>query len=183
VTQQKFFEKVLRALDRLEIPYMIGGSVGAMLYGEPRMTNDMDVVIELPLRKISPLADEFSTEEFYFPPTEAVENDVKRRGQFNIIHVESGSKVDMIIKKATEFAQEEFARKRPVTFSRTFEAFSASPEDIIISKLTYYDEGESEKHLEDIRGMLRVSGEAIDRTYIERWARTLGLQKHWSKLV
>lgn len=179
MTQQEFFEQVLTALQGLEIPFMVTGSVGAMLYGEPRMTNDMDVVVEMPMDKADALAHKFSSDEFYFPPVEAVQDDIRRRGQFNILHVESGSKVDLIIKKDTELARMEFTRMRSVPFSEGMNTLSASPEDIIIAKLRYYDEGGSEKHIRDIRGMLRVSGDDIDRDYVAKWVEKLGVAEHW----
>jgi hypothetical protein len=182
VTQREFFEKVLSAFAELDTAYMIAGSVGAMLYGEPRMTNDMDVVVELPIGKAGALAERFKGEAFYFPPLEVVQNEVRRRGQFNIIHVESGSKVDVIIRKDGDFAETEFSRRRKVPFSEALEAISASPEDIIIAKLKYYAEGGSDKHLEDIRGILQVSGDEIDRQYIEKWTGHLGLGEHWAKV-
>jgi hypothetical protein len=182
VTQQEFFEEVLSTLNRLEIPHMITGSVAAMLFGNPRMTNDMDVVIELPIEKIRPLAEAFSSEAYYFPPVESVRTDVTRRGQFNIIHVESGSKVDLIIRKESQFSRTEFSRRRVVPFSQALDVPSASPEDIIISKLKYYADGGSEKHTRDIQGILNISGEKIDLKYVNLWVEKLGLQKGWKDL-
>ena len=181
MTQQEFFEHVLKVLNDLDIKFMVTGSVGAMLFGEPRMTNDMDVVVDIRKDKAAALSREFTSEEFYFPPVEAIEADIDHRGQFNILHVESGSKVDLIIKKDTDFARTEFSRMQTVAFSEKMEASSASPEDIIISKLKYYDEGGSEKHIRDVRGMLDVSGDDVDRLYIRKWIKQLGLDKHLSK--
>jgi hypothetical protein len=175
MNQKEFFERVLRALERLEIPYMVTGSVGAILFGEPRLTNDMDVVVELPVDAVEPLASAFPPSEFYLPPREAMLSEIEARAQFNLIHVGSGSKVDLILRKDRTFSRTEFARRIRVPFSDGFDATSATPEDIILSKLEYYRMGESQKHLEDVRGMLRVSGRHLDMRYTREWAGKLGL--------
>jgi hypothetical protein len=182
VTQREFFELVVRTLEDLGIPYMVTGSVGAMLYGEPRMTNDMDVVLELTPSWIDPLLSRFPPAEFCSPPHEVVLDEIHRRGQFNIIHSGSGSKVDLILRKTTDFAEEEFSRRRPCTFTEEVDCQSASPEDIILSKLLSFREGGSEKHLRDIRGVLGVMGDAIDREYILRWVGRLGLTRVWERV-
>jgi hypothetical protein len=179
VTQQEFFEHVLSVLERLQIPYMVAGSVGAMLYGEPRLTNDMDVVIELLPGRATALVEAFSADEFYVPPVEAVRDAIARRGQFNVIHMGSGAKVDFVVRKETDFAREEFFRRRRVVFSKRMQCHSASPEDIIIAKMLAYREGRSEKHIADIRGIISVSGQALDWGYLMAWVRKLGLAAHW----
>ena len=180
MNQQKFFEKVLQELEKLNIPYMITGSVGSFLYGEPRMTNDMDLVIELDRNHALLLSKSFETDDYYFPPFETVEEAIQSFGQFNIIHIESGSKVDMIIRKDTEFAKTEFSRKKQLPFSSSLNFQSASAEDIIISKLQYFQMSRSEKHANDIRGILLVSGESLDQEYITKWVKKLGLLEIWS---
>ncbi len=182
MNQREFFEKVLAALKVLDIPYMITGSVGAIIYGEPRLTNDMDVVVELPADKIDDLSKRFPSPDFYFPPPNSIRDEISRRGQFNIIHVGSGSKVDLIIRKATEFARTEFARKQKVHFSENLQVDSATPEDIIISKLRYFQMGGSPKHLLDIEGILRISGKMMDREYLQDWIGKLGLGEEWMKV-
>lgn len=118
MNQKEFFEKVLRALEELKIPYMITGSVGAILFGGPRLTNDMDVVVELPIGAMERLCGEFPPEDFYLPPREVIRSEIDARTQFNLIHVGSGSKVDFIIRKENDFARAEFARRIRVPFLR-----------------------------------------------------------------
>lgn len=182
MNQQEFFIKVLRVFEELRIPYMISGSVGSMLYGEPRMTNDIDIVAEMEVTKIMDLFDQFNEEEYYYPSPEFVKNAVKRKSQFNIIHIESGSKVDIIIKKSTEFAELEFSRKKKVPFTEDLDAFTASPEDIIISKMAFYHLSDSEKHISDIASMLMISGEQIDQDYLDHWIPRMGYQDIWKKI-
>ena len=181
MTQREFFEKVLRDLESLQIPYMVTGSIASMMYGEPRLTIDLDVVIELDPSRIDALSASFPAPDFYFPPAEFVHDYVRRRGQFSILHVKSGSKADMIIRKDTGFAQTEFQRKRRVPFSPTLDVASATPEDVILSKLLYYREGESEKHLRDIHGILVAWRDRLDRPYLQEWIKRLGLDPEWAK--
>jgi len=181
MTQQEFFEAVIVALERLDIPYMVTGSVGAMLYGEPRMTNDMDVVIEPLPAHAALLARLFEGDDYYFPPVEVVTEEIRRRGQFNILHVGSGSKVDLIVRKETEIARAEFARRQSVPFSADLDSASATPEDIIISKLAYYQISPSQKHIGDIRGILAVSGDDLDRSYLNEWIERLELGSAWEE--
>jgi len=181
MTQQEFFEEVLAALERLDIPYMVTGSVGAMLYGEPRMTNDMDVVIDPSPARVPLLVLAFSGEDYYFPPAEVVTEEIRCRGQFNILHVGSGSKVDLIVRRDTEFARNEFARRKVVAFSARLDSMSATPEDIILAKLAYYHMSPSQKHVEDIRGILAVSGDELDGSYLHEWIARLGLTEVWQE--
>jgi hypothetical protein len=179
VNQESFFEFVLRALERIGVPYMIAGSVAAMLYGEPRLTNDMDVVAELAPDHIEPLLAQFQTDEYYVPSPAFVRSIVANGGAFNVIHVPSASKVDLIIRRRNDFATVEFSRRRSLPFTDGFDAFVATPEDVILSKLLFYREGRSEKHLTDIAGVLRVSAGQIDESYIESWVQRLGLVDGW----
>jgi hypothetical protein len=180
VTQQEFFEYVVRALEAAGVPYMITGSVAAMVYGEPRLTNDIDVVVALAPRHLEPLLNAFAVDDFYVPPADVIRDEMHRRGQFNIIHVASGSKVDLILRKDTAFAREEFSRRQQIQLTTTTESQSATPEDVIIAKLEYYRLGQSEKHLRDIQAILRLMGPSLDWKYIDLWTTRLGLTGEWS---
>ena len=171
-------ERVVGVLERLRVPYLVTGSVAAMAYGEPRLTNDIDIVAGLKSTDIPAFVREFPPEEFYVSE-DAARDAVLRRSQFNVIHSHSGSKIDVIIQKDTPFDRSRFARTRTILSAKRIGAKFASPEDVILKKLEYYREGGSEKHLRDIAGMLRISAEEIDRHYIEQWAATLGLTAIW----
>jgi len=179
MNQQDFFEKVITVLEKLHIEYMITGSVGAMLYGIPRMTNDMDLVIKMSEDSINNLVTNFTGDEYYYPPIDFICSQLKIYGQFNIIHIESGSKVDFIIRKNNEFAKVEFSNKKTIPFSTHLKAKSASIEDIIISKLKFYKMGNSRKHLDDIQGILQISEAEIDFKYLQYWLLKLDLDDIW----
>lgn len=171
---------VIKKLESENIPYMVVGSVAAMVYGEPRMTHDMDIVIDLLPQNSKKLEQLFSPEEFYCPPLEVLKAETTHRGQFNLIHHQSGLKIDLMIRKLSDHATEEFQRRRKVPFWQGTEIYLASPEDIILKKLDFYRQGGSEKHISDIRGILTES--EIDKPYLEKWIRELGLEREWKLL-
>lgn len=174
--------RVVQVLDRLGVRYLVTGSMAAMVYGEPRFTNDIDIVVGLLPDHAGPLAASFPEPEFYLS-TEAVREAIDRRRQFNVIHPASGLKVDLIVRKETPFDQCRFQRARRIRTADAFEATFAAPEDVILKKLEYYKEGGSEKHLRDITGMLKVSAGEIDEAYIVEWADRLDLRPVWEAVA
>jgi hypothetical protein len=183
VTQHEFFTLVLKSLESCGIPYMVSGSVGAMLYGEPRLTNDIDVVVEITPDQAERLRNDFPAEAFFFPSPEFIREAIRHRGQFNVIHVESGSKADLIVRKAGEFAAVEFARRRALDFTDDFQAQTATPEDVILSKLAAHRAGGSDKHLADISSILEISGDLLDQSYLDRWIEVLNLGSVWQAIL
>ena len=180
MTQGDFFAYVIDILEELNIPYMITGSVASMAYGEPRLTLDMDVVIDLSKEIASDFCGKFS-DDFYVD-LESILEAIRYSGHFNIIHVPSGSKVDFFQIKKDAVSQEMFKRRQKESFDEKRTAFFSRPEDVIINKLIYYKEGKSEKHLRDIRGMLEVSGDKLDVSYIDKKTKELGLYQYWQEL-
>lgn len=172
---------VAEVFERNQIQYLETGAIASVAYGEPRLTNDIDIVAAIRKEDISGFLKAFPSGEFYVSE-EAIKDAIRHQGQFNIIHPSSGLRVDVIIKKDTEFDHSRFNRIRRIQPAETYQANFASPEDVIIKKMEYYKEGGSEKHLRDITGILKVSGEEIDRTYIDQWARRLDLNEIWEAI-
>jgi len=170
-----------RALEHLGLRYFVTGSVATIFFGEPRFTNDIDIVVDLPPNRITALCQAFSGNDFYISE-EAVRKAVARKGQFNIIHPSSGLKVDVMVPSEDAFNRSRFARVRRLRPASDYEAVFASPEDVILKKLEYHREGGSEKHLRDIAGILKVSGEQIDLPYLAEWSSRLGLADLWAKV-
>jgi hypothetical protein len=168
-------------LERLGLRYFVTGSVATIFFGEPRFTNDIDIVVDLPLNRIRDLCSAFPAEEFYLDE-EAVRQAVTKQRQFNILHPAAGLKVDVMIPADDGFNRSRFARSRRLHPAPDYDAAFASPEDVILKKMEYYREGGSEKHLRDIGGILRISGEQVDRAYIDEWAQRLGLSEIWVKI-
>jgi hypothetical protein len=165
-------------LERLQVPYLITGSMATIAYGEPRFTNDIDVVVVLTSAQVPALCTAFPEPEFYCSP-EAVAQAVRQRFQFNILHPESGLKVDVIVASDSEFDRSRLGRGVRLPVGEASTATFASPEDVIVKKLHYYQEGGSEKHLRDIVGVLKVQGERINRAYLTEWVNRLNLVAEW----
>ena len=180
--QSELLRFLATALERLNLPYFITGSTVTIFYGEPRFTNDIDVVVDLPEGVVDEFCRQFPETDFYLNE-ESVREAIRQQSQFNIIHPRSGLKIDVIIPPATEFNESRFKRARRVQAGTDWEASFASPEDAIIKKLEYYREGNSEKHLRDVAGVLKTSGSEIDLDYIRRWAGALGLADIWSNML
>ncbi|RPI77321.1 MAG: hypothetical protein EHM45_09535 [Desulfobacteraceae bacterium] len=178
----ELLQKVVGIFERLHIPYIVTGSVAAMAYGEPRLTNDIDIVAGIKKEHIWNLLQAFPAEKYYISE-EMIREAIRNQGQFNIIHPFSGLKVDIIILQNTPFDVSRFKRIRRIQPAESYEANFAAPEDVIIKKMEYYKAGSSEKHLRDITGILKVSGTDVDRSYISSWADHLGLTEIWKAIL
>jgi len=177
----ELLKKIIEAFERFHVPYLVTGSVASMAYGEPRFTNDIDIVAAIQEDHIQGLLVEFPPAEFYINE-DSIREAIRDRGQFNIIHPGSGLKVDVMIKKDAPFDNSRFKRVQRIHPSENYQANFASPEDVIIKKMEFYKEGGSEKHLRDITGILKISGDALDRKYISGWADVLGLMDIWDTI-
>ena len=180
--QDELLRRVVDALERLDLPYLITGSIATILYGEPRFTNDIDIVVQLPPNRIDDLAEAFPSDQFYLD-SERIQQAIASKGQFNIIHPASGLKIDIIIPAMDEFDQSRFARAVRVHPADDYEATFASAEDVIIKKMQFFAEGGSEKHLRDIASVLRISAADIDRDYVANWSDRLGLREIWDLIL
>lgn len=181
VNQATLLRYLVETLETLQIDYMIGGSQASMYYGEPRFTQDIDVVAAVTQRHIALLLQHFPSPDFYLSE-DVLRTAIQHQSQFNIIHPASGLKIDVILPKDTPYDRAQFARRHRLPLLPDVEAYFARPEDIIIYKLLYYKEGGSEKHLRDIAGMLAISGDAIDVQYIASWVAQLALGRYWAKV-
>lgn len=154
-----FFESVGAA-------YRIVGSMASIAYGENRFTNDIDVVVDLRLEHVDALCERF-TEPDYFLARHAAEDAIRRRFQFNIIHIPAGLKIDVMLPKDTAFAALEQTRARRLSDPDGLSAWFAAPEDVILNKLIFFQLGGIEKHLRDIAGIIKVKKDELDIAYIE----------------
>ncbi|HXJ35244.1 MAG TPA: hypothetical protein VMS22_14525 [Candidatus Eisenbacteria bacterium] len=172
----------VRPLSQLGVRYMVSGSIAAMLFGEPRFTNDIDLVVFLTPADVPGLSRVFPPSDYYLPPPEviAVEIARERRGHFNVIHMRSGLKADLYTSNRDELHDWAIGRAR--TFSLEGSEVTVAPlEYVILRKLEYFREGGSEKHLRDIRTMVSVSGDELDRTALADWLRRMGLEEQWAR--
>jgi hypothetical protein len=172
----------LRPLNRLGVRYLVSGSVAAILYGEPRLTHDVDFVVFLHRQDIPRLIAAFPFPEFYVPPPENIRTELAResRGHFNVIHVDTGFKADFYLAGTDELHAWAFRHARRMEY-RGEPVTVAPPEYVIVRKLEYYRDGGSEKHLRDIRSMLRVSADQIDRQALDVWISCQGVETQWKE--
>jgi len=170
------------SFEKLQIRYFITGSIASMFYGEPRFTNDIDVVADIKIEHIRGLIKLFPEDKFFIDEN-AIRDAIINRHQFNIIHPDSGLKIDIVISKGDEFDKSRFGRLKRSSPIEETPANLASPEDVIIMKMRYYREGESEKHLRDIAGILKILGDDIDNNYIEFWANKFNLLDIWKAVL
>jgi hypothetical protein len=170
----------VRPLNALQIRYIIGGSVAAIFYGEPRLTHDVDFVIFLNHRDAQRLADVFATPDFYCPPLETILNETSRekRGHFNIIHNATGFKADMYLSGRDELNAYGFQMRQPIQLEGETVVL-APPEYVVLRKLEYYREGGSQKHLRDIQSILNISKARLDQPVLNEWVHRLKLEKEW----
>ena len=171
----------IRPLNRAGIRYMIGGSVAAIFYGEPRLTHDVDIVAIFTTGDVQRLPGIFPESDFYVPPTEMISEEVARgtRGQFNLIHNATGYKADFYPAGiGDELNLWGFQNVRQIQFEDE-PLVLAPPEYVIVRKLQFFRDGASEKHLRDIRSIIAISGELIDSVRLQQWIHKLDLETQW----
>lgn len=182
MTQTELLRFALNLLEGLDIPYAIVGSFATAVWGDARMTRDIDIVVQLAGEKIDGLCAAFPPDDFYVS-RQAARDAVSQRGQFNVIDFRSGNKIDFMIAGRSEWASRQLTRRRRVQFAPDIEGFVAAPEDVIIGKLVYYQDGGSEKHLRDIASILSQDDGDVDRLYIAEVANLLGLTTIWNRFA
>ena len=179
--QLDLLRAVVEIIEDLGLRYFVTGSTATIFYGEPRFTNDIDIVIDLSEHQIVDFCRRFPSEEFYVSDS-AARDAIRNTSQFNIIHPASGLKVDVIIPEPNQFNESRFVRARRLHATDDLDAYFASPEDAIIKKMEYYRKGGSQKHIRDIASVLKISRNRIDMGYIDQWAHQMGLDEIWSAI-
>jgi hypothetical protein len=164
-------------LNKADIPYMISGSIAANYYTIPRMTRDIDIIIELKQDDIDEFVGLFEG-DFYIN-RETVTEEVSRQGMFNLIHNQHIIKIDFIIKKSSPYQQAEFSRKTQVLIEQSPMWF-VSAEDLVISKLNWAKDSHSEMQLKDVANLIRTV-ESLDMEYIHHWIQKLDLQQTYKE--
>ena len=180
--QSDLLRHVCMALENLGIKYLVTGSQATIVFGEPRFTNHIDIVVALDLAHLEAFVRQFPEDDFYFS-REAAREAIVDRSMFNIIHPASGLKVDVIIPGTSLYETSRFDRGRRVQVAPDFAATFASPEDVILKKLEFYKLGGSDKHLRDIAGVLKISGENVDRAFIAKLASQIGVTEIWHRAL
>lgn len=182
MTIDELLSYAARGLDAAEVDYFITGAMASTFFGRFRTTADIDIVVELGNRQLDALHAQFPDSEFFWQE-ESARRAIMQRGMFNIIDRGSTLKLDMIVPPHTPFNYARMKRARNYVIGEDKEARFATPEDVILSKLQSYREGESDKHLTDILGILHFSDAPIDHSYVQQWAERLDILDLWQSLL
>jgi hypothetical protein len=177
-----FFTYVTEVLERLEIPYMVVGGFAAIFYGEPRLTIDVDIVVDMKWIHIDPLVAAFPTPDYYISK-EGIQDSLQRCYPFNIFQPTTGAKVDVVPLPDDAFTREAFERRQRMEYDESgHSATFITPEDIIVAKLVAHQKTESDKHLKDARGVLVWQWDTLDLKAVRRSARASGVARQFEDL-
>jgi len=178
--EEQTLDTVTRMLERLNIPYMITGSLAASHHGRPRATHDADLVVDLDSEQLDALLRDLATASFYVDSAGA-HDALSSRRQFNVIDMRYACKVDLIIRKDRPFSREEFGRRQLVDIGFGRQLAMVTPEDAILSKLEWAKRTDSERQLRDAAAIVEMNP-GLDRRYVARWAAELGVSDLWEAL-
>jgi hypothetical protein len=177
--QEDFLKRLVEALDEADIPYMLSGSVGSSFHGQPRATNDFDVIVAPTREQLTSFVASF--DDNYYVSAEAAQQALKDGSMFNIIDQATGGKADFIVKKKRDFSHEEFQRRKRVKLF-DIDVCIVSPEDAILSKLEWSKEQNIGIHLRDALGVAVVQWNKLDKDYLKKWAVQLELEDQIEQL-
>lgn len=172
----------IRPLNQLHIPYMVTGGVASVIYGEPRLTRDIDLVIELEPQDADRFASLWPPADFYVPPVEVIREESRRpsHGHFNVSHHRTAMRADVYLPGNDPLNT--WALGHTVMRQVDDDELVMAPiEYVILSKLRYFQMGKSDRHLRDVHQMLRVSGDLVDHAELDRWVVQLGLEREWAR--
>lgn len=180
MSQEEVVRKVTKILEEKSIPYMLTGAIAVNFYGRPRFTHDVDIVIKITEKNISDLVSALE-KEFYVNKDE-IEEAISHQRQFNIIYLKDTLlKVDFWINRTDEYSLTQFSRrKKNLIFGQ--EIFLISAEDLILSKLLWYKDSESEKHLLDAQSVYELQAEKLDSDYLSLWAERIFVKNLLEKI-
>ncbi|MBI5740489.1 MAG: hypothetical protein HZA16_07180 [Nitrospirae bacterium] len=178
ITESDVIKEVAGRLGNAGIQYMFTGSIATNFYAVPRMTRDIDIVVNLKADDALRIYSIF--EKDFYIDKDMVLSAINEEGMFNVIHYESVFKIDFIIRKDNQYRLEEFERRRKVMFENV-ELYIAAPEDLILSKLYWAKESMSEMQINDVRNLLE-SVKDFNEAYLKKWAGYLGVGEIYQKV-
>ena len=182
-----FLKLVIEALDAAGIEYLIGGAIAEWAWGEPRATQDLDLVINLPIEAVGKLSKELEKRNMLVSAEIILDNLLEDRADIpiNAIHVYSGLKADLYpVRSGDKLRLIAFQRRQRVDYGPPIgQVYIHSPEDLILYKLIYFGLRQQPKHPRDIAAILRAKKDQLDREYLEEWITRLGLGSLWEEIL
>jgi len=179
MNEKEVFFDVARRLEQLGLAYMLTGSLASMYYGVPRFTHDIDLVIQIPPTASDRLARVFQPD--YFADDQMIRDAFRGTLQFNLLHYETGIKIDFWLTRPDSFHQSMFERRRCESMEG-HPFWICTPEDVILHKLYWNKITPSERQLSDARGVIQVRGGRLDWNYLDEWAKTLSVSKSLNQI-
>jgi hypothetical protein len=173
--------RIVAIFDESAVPFMVAGSFASTYYGVPRTTHDIDIVIAPTHDSLAALLTRLPETEYY-ADADVARDALNRSGQFNVIDMATGWKVDLIMRKSRPFSIAEFDRRQSATLLGV-PVFVATIEDTVIAKLEWAKLGDSERQLRDVVGLLGVHRESIDLAYVQQWVDELQLAAQWQRVT
>jgi len=182
-----FLKLMLDALQASGVEYLVGGAIAEWAWGEPRATQDLDLVVKIPIRSIPKLSKELEKRDMLVPAEIIMDIVVEDRADIpiNAIHMHSGLKADLYpVRDGDELRQSAFQRRIQVDYGPPIgKVYIHSPEDLILYKLIYFGLSQQSKHSRDIAAILKSKKSELDLEYIERWVTRLGLTSLWMEML
>ena len=182
-----FLKLILEALKASKVDYMIGGAIAEWAWGEPRATQDLDVVINLPIKSIRKFSKELEKRDMLVPADIILDTIAEDRADIplNAIHMHSGLKADLyLMREGDALRQSAFRRRILIDYGAAIgKVYVHSPEDLILYKLMYLGISGQPKHARDITAILKANRDKIDFEYIQEWVMQLGLGSTWEELL
>jgi len=167
--QKRVLKDCTERFEKLGLPYMLSGSMAMVTYAMMRMTNDIDIVVELKSTDVQRIIDTFEPD--YYVPHNGIRQAIDQKRMFNLLHQETIVKVDCVIRKDDEFQRNTFSRRRRILYSG-IELWVISKEDLILSKLAWAKDTKSEMQIRDVASIIR---NGYDEKYVQQWSEKLGL--------
>ena len=180
-----FLKLMLDALKAAHVDYLIGGAIAEWTWGEPRATQDIDIVINLPIESIEKFSKELEKRDMLVPAEIILDTILENRADISInaIHMHSGLKADLYpVRPGDELRWSAFQRRQLVDYGSPIgRVYVHSPEDLILYKLLYFNISQQSKHSRDIAAILQAKKDRIDFAYIQEWATRLGISSLWKE--
>lgn len=176
--------KIAKTLKRLKIPYLVTGGIAVLVWGRPRFTADIDIVVELHESGVDNLIKALrNIGEVGYIDEEMIRDAVRRQNEFNFIDGDTGVKVDFwLLRKNDPFDGSRLKRK-VIKKILGESVYFTSPEDLILIKLKWYKESSSSRQLEDVESIIKLSRDKLDINYLEQWSRKLDVKERLVRIL